>query len=187
MKLPNYLNLSMPSVSWGYLIQDYSLTEVVKTVTSKETFGRLYDIVERAWALKLEKTVFPVIQLFTFIWQMFHSPISCGRYFRVHYGTQPVLQKPSSSPTGVSPGNQVIIMEHPPPPPLSLQSVQRSWIKSSFLGIWNWYALGIVISGLEQANTQAMEQLSSSIYVKKPRKLAGSENRLKSDDREKQR
>lgn len=39
-----------------------------------ETFGRLYDVVERAWALTLEKMQFHVIQLLISIWQMFHSP-----------------------------------------------------------------------------------------------------------------
>ena len=56
-------------------------------------------------------------------------------------------------------------------------------MKYPVLGIWNWYAVGIVISGLEQADPQAMEHLSFPMYVKKQRKLAGRENRWKSEDR----
>lgn len=78
-------------------------------------------------------------------------PISCGRYFRECYGTRPVLQEPSS-PTGMSP-NQVSVMEHPRAPIITTNSA----VKLDFLGIWNWYAVGIVISGLEQAVTQAIE------------------------------
>lgn len=43
----------------------------------------------------------------------------------------------------------------------------------------------IVISGMEQADTQAVEQLSSSMYGKKQRKLADRKSGLKSENRRK--
>lgn len=123
----------------------------------------------------------------SFIWQMFHSPISCGRHFNFKEfdDTQPILQEPSSPPTGVNPGDQIGNRRHhhPSSPP----SMQLSWI-SLLLFPEN---LELVCSGDNYfwagTGTHAMEQLPFSVYVKKQRKLAGRKNRLKLEGRGKQR
>lgn len=61
----NYLNLSMPSVSWEYPVRrTFSFPEVVEQLSQMETFGNLYDVVERTWALKLGKTGSHIIRSF---------------------------------------------------------------------------------------------------------------------------
>ena len=76
----------------------FSFTEVVETVISDANVWRLYDVLEKSWALKLKNTESHVIHSF-------------GRRCSVLLvvveilETQTIPQEPSSSPTVVGAGN----------------------------------------------------------------------------------